>query len=235
MKKKLIIAHRGASRQAHENTLPAFLAAIKLGADGVELDVRKTKDNVLVCFHNKTILRRPVSGLNFTELNAAAKSLGFTVPTLKQALKFIGGKARVYIHLKAKGYEKQTAQSAISILDPENFTIISFHSDSLKVVKKFFPRVKVGLFVLELLDGLLILELLEKKKLSFIDFILPHFLLWESELVKMVPQKYSLVFWTVDRPGLIKRIFKDKRIRGIITNVPDVALKLRNEIYAQQK
>src|SRR5512139_1817621 len=48
----LVFAHRGAKRLAPENTLPAFEAAIRLGADGVELDVQYTSDGKLVIFHD---------------------------------------------------------------------------------------------------------------------------------------------------------------------------------------
>ncbi len=47
-----IICHRGAVEFAHENTMEAYLAAFELGADGNEIDIRATKDVVLVCFHD---------------------------------------------------------------------------------------------------------------------------------------------------------------------------------------
>jgi len=53
----IIVAHRGASRQAHENTLESFLAAVEMGADMVELDIRRTADGKLVPFHDPSISR----------------------------------------------------------------------------------------------------------------------------------------------------------------------------------
>lgn len=50
-------AHRGASQYFPENTLSAFYAGIAMGANGIETDIRKTKDNVLVLFHDKNISR----------------------------------------------------------------------------------------------------------------------------------------------------------------------------------
>jgi hypothetical protein len=52
-----IICHRGASEFAHENTLEAYRAAFELGADGNEIDIRRTKDGVLVCFHDDMLDR----------------------------------------------------------------------------------------------------------------------------------------------------------------------------------
>lgn len=55
--KPLVIAHRGASYDAAEHTLPAYIAAIDEGADGLECDVRLTKDGHLVCVHDRTVNR----------------------------------------------------------------------------------------------------------------------------------------------------------------------------------
>jgi len=53
----LVIAHRGASYDVAEHTLPAYLAAIETGADGLECDVRLTRDGHLVCVHDRTVNR----------------------------------------------------------------------------------------------------------------------------------------------------------------------------------
>ena len=81
-----IIAHRGASRDCPENTLAAFDEALRQGADGIELDVQFTQDEVPVVFHDKTLTRagggrRRVAGLSFRELrelDAAARFEGRT-------------------------------------------------------------------------------------------------------------------------------------------------------------
>src|SRR6478736_4409350 len=52
----LVLAHRGARRVAPENTLDAFALAIAMGADGVELDVRRTADGALVLHHDPAVL-----------------------------------------------------------------------------------------------------------------------------------------------------------------------------------
>jgi len=56
-----IIGHRGASEFAHENTLEAYRASFELGADGNEIDIRATKDGVLVCFHDDMLDRRLIA------------------------------------------------------------------------------------------------------------------------------------------------------------------------------
>jgi glycerophosphoryl diester phosphodiesterase len=73
MKRPLIVAHRGASAAAPENTLAAFRKGLEEGADGVEFDVRLTRDGVPVVFHDSTLSRvagidRRIADLNYKEL-----------------------------------------------------------------------------------------------------------------------------------------------------------------------
>src|SRR6188768_3753377 len=84
----LVLAHRGACRQAPENTLNAFARARALGADGVELDVRRSADGVLLVHHDATA--EPLgafAALPFAEIRAARPS----VPTLAEALDACAG------------------------------------------------------------------------------------------------------------------------------------------------
>jgi glycerophosphoryl diester phosphodiesterase len=78
-----VIAHRGSSAEAPENTLPAFEAAVQRGADAVELDVRLTADGAPVVIHDATLDRTtdrtgPVSGLTLAELRAVDAGSKFT-------------------------------------------------------------------------------------------------------------------------------------------------------------
>lgn len=90
-----IWAHRGASRQAPENTLEAFHRAVELGADGVELDVQMTADGYLVVIHDETIDRTSegsgaVGSMTLDQLRQYSYDNGMTqfgrveIPTLRQ-------------------------------------------------------------------------------------------------------------------------------------------------------
>jgi glycerophosphoryl diester phosphodiesterase len=80
----LILSHRGYHTQALENTLAAFEAAIALGADGIETDIRLSRDNIPILFHDRlTPDGRPVSALTQAELSDV---VGYVVPTLEDAL-----------------------------------------------------------------------------------------------------------------------------------------------------
>ncbi|MBV9240502.1 MAG: glycerophosphodiester phosphodiesterase [Acidobacteria bacterium] len=117
----LVIAHRGASACAPENTLAAFRMAIDAGADGVELDVRLSKDGVPVVVHDRDLRRlahdgRKVADLTAIELggvdlgsafNSAspkhqrAELVGLGVPTLIDVLElFAAGKSVVHVEMK---------------------------------------------------------------------------------------------------------------------------------------
>jgi glycerophosphoryl diester phosphodiesterase len=78
-----VIAHRGASGSAPENTVPAFRLAVKQGADAFELDVRLTGDGVPVVLHDGTLDRTtdaagPLRNLSYAELQKVDAGAGFT-------------------------------------------------------------------------------------------------------------------------------------------------------------
>jgi glycerophosphoryl diester phosphodiesterase len=80
----LILAHRGFHREAPENTIVAFEAALHVGVDGFETDVRMSRDGEPILFHDRTTREgRPVGHLSRNELS---RSAGYPVPTLREAL-----------------------------------------------------------------------------------------------------------------------------------------------------
>ena len=82
-----ILAHRGLAREADENTIAAFAAALATGAQIIETDVRATADGVAVLFHDEVMASgAAVKDLTFTELHAVRLPKGGTVPTLSEAL-----------------------------------------------------------------------------------------------------------------------------------------------------
>jgi glycerophosphoryl diester phosphodiesterase len=96
---RLVIAHRGASAEAPENTLPAFEAAVMRGADAVELDVRLTADGAPVVIHDATLDRTtdragPVAALTLAELRGVDAGWHFT-PDLGRTHPHRGREARI--------------------------------------------------------------------------------------------------------------------------------------------
>ncbi|HZN03712.1 MAG TPA: glycerophosphodiester phosphodiesterase family protein [Candidatus Polarisedimenticolia bacterium] len=108
----LVLAHRGSRLRAPENTLEAFALALQEGADGIELDVRRTADGVPVVLHDPALDRTtdgrgPLAVTTFADLrrlDAGAwfdrRHRGAHVPSLAEVLDLCGGRAVVNIELK---------------------------------------------------------------------------------------------------------------------------------------
>jgi glycerophosphoryl diester phosphodiesterase len=100
-----VIAHRGEHLSHTENTLAAFQAAIDLGADYFELDVRTTKDGKLILMHDGTVDRTTegkgeVANMTFDEIRALEVRGGGRVPTFNEALSLAEGRIGVYVDCK---------------------------------------------------------------------------------------------------------------------------------------
>ena len=111
----MIIAHRGASGSAPENTLSAFVKAVEAGADMIELDVHQTKDGVVVCIHDEDLSRTTsgngkVNKFTFNELQSFDAGIKFNekfkgekIPSLEEVLEQI--KLPLLIEIKkGEGY-----------------------------------------------------------------------------------------------------------------------------------
>ena len=100
-----IIAHRGASAHAPENTLAAFQLALEQGADGIELDVMLSKDGQLIVIHDDKVDRTTngtgkVADMYLSELKVLDAGQGESLPTLPEVFDRFGGKFLINIELK---------------------------------------------------------------------------------------------------------------------------------------
>src|SRR5919205_2879218 len=114
-KRPQLIAHRGAPRERPENTLPAFLRALALGAEGIELDVHATADGVVVVHHDPMPRAPPPSGalagrrietLTFDELQGFSIRGLALIPTLAEVLAVVKGRVDVFVEIKGSGIER---------------------------------------------------------------------------------------------------------------------------------
>src|SRR4051794_30057455 len=97
MRRPLVLGHRGASRDAPENTIEAFARAVAVGADGVELDVHRTADDVLVVHHDPELVG---FGLVVDAPFHALRGARPDVPTLAETLDACAGMRLVNIEMK---------------------------------------------------------------------------------------------------------------------------------------
>jgi len=150
-----VVGHRGAPNLCPENTIPSFLKAIEVGVDIIELDVRRTKDNELIVFHDER-LERTTNGKGFVrdllleEIKQLDAGSWFgemfkdtKVPTLKEALEEIGGKVFVRIEIKDEGIEEKVVKTVKDLKLEEKVAIASFNLNSLRKVKEILPSLPI--------------------------------------------------------------------------------------------
>jgi glycerophosphoryl diester phosphodiesterase len=93
-----VVAHRGANREAPENTLEAFRRAIEIGVQGIELDIQITRDGIPVVHHDPDLpsTRVPIASLTVAELRAKSSA-----PTLDEVLELVNARCQLFIEIKA--------------------------------------------------------------------------------------------------------------------------------------
>lgn len=214
-----IIAHRGASGYAPENTLEAFEKAIVLGADMIEFDVIRTKDKELIVMHGDKINNQKIADLNYSEI----KVINPAIPKLTKVLETFKNRIEMDIELQERGYEEEVCGVILQYLNFDQFIITSFLADSLKIIKEKFPQIKTGYLVgykkmlgpKTLLKGLFPFGKLRKIKA---DFLVAHRrLLYLGILQRAKMHKTPIIVWGVDKKRLIDKLLK-KNIVGIITD-----------------
>ena len=157
-------AHRGASEYAPENTLSAFYLGLLHGANGIETDVQKTKDGVLVLFHDDTLDRvsdtkGKLSDFTWEELKAVkvygkAKNVFYDrIVTLRAFLEhFAQYNIHFAIELKGADVEQGTLEiiKEFGILDRVTFT--SFNIEYIKKIKELDSSARIGWLIGEIND-----------------------------------------------------------------------------------
>lgn len=159
-----VVAHRGASAYAPENTLTALRLGADLGADLVETDVRMTRDGELVLLHDASLARTtdaaeryprrwPWLAEDFTleeisTLDAGswfdAEFAGERVPTLREALAELDGRAGVLAEFKQPARYPSAAAAATGVLGRGGVVVQSFDRDFLRELDLLRPDVPVG-------------------------------------------------------------------------------------------
>jgi glycerophosphoryl diester phosphodiesterase len=149
-----IVAHRGASHDAPENTLAAQRLAWEQGADAVETDIHLTKDGKIIVSHDKTTRRTAgrdgtITSLTLAELRRLdagswkdAKFAGEKLPTLDEQLALIPAGKKMLVEVKVgpeivPELQRTLARTAVS---ERNITFISFNAESLREVRRVLPR-----------------------------------------------------------------------------------------------
>jgi glycerophosphoryl diester phosphodiesterase len=139
-----VISHRGAAGLVPENTLPGFEKAVELGADWSELDVRLTRDGLLVVIHDETVDRTtngtgPVARLTFDQIRALDAGNGERVPTLSEVLELCRGRIPLHVELKGPGTHRQALDEVMDAGMAGEVVFTSFELDRIARVKAIEP------------------------------------------------------------------------------------------------
>ncbi len=226
-------AHRGASEYAPENTFLAFYLGLFMGANGIETDVRLTKDGVPVLFHDGTIERvtgKPGSVSDYTyrelsEIPVTKNGLGDTVPTLEDFLAHFHNKPiTLAIELKEKGTAMHVAE-ALRKYDLTHKTVVtSFDLDELAAFRAYAPEYKTG-YLTGKIDEALLLRL----RALGVDELCPSASLADRDSVCRWHRMGFLVrAWGVRDPALMKQAY-DAGCDGMTVNFPDKLTALMRE------
>jgi glycerophosphoryl diester phosphodiesterase len=193
----LRIAHRGMPRLATENTLPSFALALECGAQGIELDVHATRDDMIVVHHDPALpsgkgIRKSV----YADLVREMPDL----PTLQAVCDLIQGRAELYVEIKGAGIEQEVDE----LLDHYHgaAAIHSFDHDLIQRLARHGTARRLGVLV----DDASIDSIALMKRTGARD-LWPQHSLTSRELVEAVHLLAGRVIpWTVNAPSDIKRV-----------------------------
>lgn len=237
----LIVAHRGDSANAPENTLAAFRLAYENHADGIELDVMLSSDNKLVVIHDDTLQRTtngsgsigkiPYAALR--ELDAGSwfdpRFRGEPIPLLDEVFAELGGKFLINVELKNyKSLNDSLPDLVVKLVRRHGLTnsvlLSSFNGRNLPRAKALAPEIRTGLLTLPGLLGLPMRGFWGKRFGA--DDLNPYH---RDVTPKLVQSRHQLGqnvnVWTVDAPEDLRRM-QECGVDMIICNDPTHARKI---------
>lgn len=241
----LIIAHRGASMVAPENTMAAIQQAVDDGADWIEIDVQETADGKVVVFHDSDFKR--VGGKSMTISDAQSAQLpGIdigswfdpkfakeTTPSLQAVLELCKDRAGVLIELKYYGHDQQLEQRVVDIVEQagmvDQVMVMSLSYPAVQKVRAMRPKWKVGLLSTVALGDITKLD---------VDFLGLNSRVATKRLINRAHQQdIEIYVWTVNDPIDISTM-TSRGVDGLITDAPAVAQKVlqqRQELLPSER
>ena len=235
-----IIAHRGASHDAPENTVASFKLGWEQNADACELDIRLSGDSKIVVFHDTGTKRtagvdKKVSDQTFTELRAldagswkGAQWKGEKIPALSEALATMPAGKRFFIEVKSGPEALPEMEQVIksSGKKPGQLPIITFYPDVAAQAKQKFPEHDVLLLYdwkpdKETGKAITVDELISKVKVMKLDGVdVKAEPVIDAVLVKKFKDAgLKFYVWTVDDAETAKKL-ASYGVDGITTNRP---------------
>ncbi|MBQ4451904.1 MAG: hypothetical protein II912_05995 [Clostridia bacterium] len=227
--KMINYAHRGASAYYPENTLRSFYAGLDMGADGIETDIQRSKDGVLVLHHDDTLQRiahaeGAVSDHTYAELLEmdfgsfmGEKFTGERIVRLDTFLTHFGRRGlTLALEIKQAGIEKDclACVNALSCRDDVIFT--SFIWESVAELRRLDPDIRLGYLTREISP-----ETLDMLEENHVQQICPQLSRVTPESMRLaVDRGFSVRFWCVTNTDLMHRAI-ELGGDGMTVNFPD--------------
>lgn len=231
-----IIAHRGFSGAAPENTLVAFQKAIDSKADYFELDIHKTKDDSLVVIHDSSVDRTSsndkqgeISDMNYRDVMTV--NVGYRtkfgdqyenekIPTLRQALETAKGKIKVCIEIKVYGVEQEVLEIVNDLEMHDDVIIFSFYYPVLAKIRQLDKRIPM-LYLISSADKTTVdyAKVIDSMAIGVggNTTVTKEYLAFAHE------HGIEVWKWTVDDEDEMQQLI-DIGLDGLITNLPDKAI-----------
>ncbi len=233
----LVYAHRGDRTRAGDNTLEAYSLAVEAGTDGVELDVRRTRDGVLIVSHDDRYEKMDAfSSLDFDVL----RELAPLVPTLREAMDAIP--RRVFVNVEIKNFPTDAGFDADRHLVDETLAELRAYDDPKRILLSSFDPISVqraGAIGPEFLRGLLVLAtvpfsngLATAIELA-VDAINPCFSHVDVDPTGVMEEirnaQLAAVVWGVNTPAEIASM-AEAEVDVIITDDPGLAQEMVGQL-----
>ena len=220
-----IFAHRGASGVQQENTVAAFAAAVALGSDGIELDVRRTAGGALAVHHDAHL----PDGRLLCEL--APADLPSHIPSLAEAIAACGD---LVVNVEVKNWPRDpdhdptlaVAAAVAALVAPlgERVLVSSFNLADVDRVRAIDPSIPTGTLAAFAPDADTAGRFVDRARRRGHGAVHPHHVAVTPHLVDLAHAACLRVnTWTVDDPDRIREL-AGLGVDGIVTNVVDVAL-----------
>lgn len=224
-----VMAHRGLSADAPENTLYAFSDAISVGADFIELDVQQTRDGVLVVMHDSNLKRttgvnKDIWDVDYADIQNLDAGSWFDpayanarIPTLEETLQFVDKRAKLNIEIKPTKHGSDTLEQDVAeLITRYQYTdacyVTSFSYGSLKKVKEANPEIRTG-YLMSVAYG-------QFYSLKYADAFSLNKVFVTSQVVNAAHQQGKQIFaWTVNSMSEV-RSRCNLHVDSIITDDP---------------
>lgn len=218
-----LIGHRGYPAFYPENTILSFRKAVETGCDGIELDVRLTKDNKVVVFHDERLERTTdgkgfVRDFRFKELQKLDAGRGEKIPLLDEVLAVIKDvKFLIEIKVSRKDTRKEIddlcKKTLWSVRNKKNVFLISFNLFALTTAKQIEPKIKTGLIFSKHLEE-------PERFARFLDILCPRLDMLNSGVAAFAKQhNLDIYIWTVNTIDDFRKAARYD-IKGIVSNDP---------------